>query len=257
MKASAEPNLILRFMVACSMFGWCTVILMMIFPPATVQDVFWRKPLIGSVLFLICAGGSLAAVSPRTCSAAHRTQKVETSKGSGDVETDSVSSKGHHPDCGRFSNHTIQFRGNYYCAACTGLLIGGVMAMAVIVLYFFLRLSAEALGFPAVIAGQFGPVLGLIQFKFKSWIRLCANVFFVFGSCLILIGIDKLVYNVLVDLYLICLILVWILTRVMISQWDHYRICLACGFSCGTERAERKVGLSASSSQRVKSPDEE
>ena len=243
MKAHAEPNLILRFMVACSLFGWCTVLLMMMFPPATMQDVFWRKPLVGSVLFLISAGGSLAAVSPRTCLATHRTQMVETSKAS-DVKMDSVSSEGHHPDCGRFSSHTIQFRGNSYCAACTGLLIGGVMAMSVTVLYFFLGLNAEAIGFPAVLAGQFGPALGLMQFKFKSWIRLSANVLFVLGSCLILIGIDKLVHNVLVDVYLTGLILVWILTRVMISQWDHYRICLVCGFSCGTER---KAGVSASS----------
>jgi hypothetical protein len=216
---------------------------MMTFPPATMQDIFWRKPLIGSVLFLISAGGTMAAVSPRKCSATHRMQMVETSKGS-DVKTDSVSSEGHHPDCGRFSNHTIQFRGNSYCAACTGLLIGGVMAMSVTVLYFFLGLNAEAIGFPAVLTGQFGLAFGLMQFKFKSWMRLGANVLFVLGSCLVLVGIDKLVHDVFVDFYLTGLILEWILTRVMISQWDHYRICLACGFSCGKER---KVGVSASS----------
>jgi hypothetical protein len=216
---------------------------MMIFPPATMQDIFWRKPLVGSVLFLISAGGSLAAVSPRTCSATHKTQMVETSK-SRDVQRDSVSSEGHHPNCGRFSNHTIQLRGNSYCAACTGLLIGGAMAMCVTFLYFFLGLSAESIGFPAVLTGLFGPALGLVQFKFKSWIRLSANVLFVLGSCLILIGIDKLMHNVFVDVYLTGLVLLWILTRVMISQWDHCRICLACDFSCGTER---KVGVLASS----------
>ena len=243
MKARTESNLILRFMVACSLFGWCTVILMMIFPPATMQDISWRKPLVGSVFFLISAGGSLAAVSPRTCSATHRTQMVETSK-SRDVQRDSVSSKGHHPNCGRFSNHTIQLRGKSYCAACTGLLIGGAMAMSVTILYFFLGLSAESIGFPAVLTGLFGPALGLVQFKFKSWIRLSANVLFVLGSCLILIGIDNLLHNMFVDVYLTGLVLLWILTRVMISQWDHCRICLACGFSCGTER---KVGVLASS----------
>ena len=247
MKAHAEPNLILRFMIACSLIGWCTVLLMMIFPPATTQDILWRKPLIGSILFLICAGGSLAAVSPRTCSATHGTRMVETSKDS-DAKMDSVSSKGHHPDCGRFSNHTIPFRGNTYCAACTGLLIGGIIAMSVIVLYFFLGLNAEALGLPAVLVGQFGPALGLVQFKFKGWIRLSANVLFVLGSCLILIGMDKLVHSVFVDVFLIGLILVWILTRVMISQWDHYRICIDCGFMCGKEG---KVDVSASSSQRI------
>jgi hypothetical protein len=153
-----------------------------------------------------------------------------------DAETDTVSSEGHHPDCGRFSNHTIQLRGNSYCAACTGLLIGGVMAMSVTILYFFLGLNVEAIGLPAVLTGQFGLILGLMQFKFKSWTRLVANVLFVLAGCLILVGIDNLVRNVFVDVYVIGLILAWILTRVMISQWDHCGICLACGFSCGTER---------------------
>jgi hypothetical protein len=169
---------------------------------------------------------------------------IEMSKDSGVKTGSAVSSEGHHPDCGRFSSHTIQFKGTSYCAACTGLLIGGIMAMSLTVLYFFFGLSAELIGFPALLTGQLGPVLGLVQFKFKGWTRLSANVLFVLGSCLMLIGIDQLVRSVFVDVYLIGLILVWIITRVMISQWDHYRICLRCGFSC---RTERKVSVSASS----------
>jgi hypothetical protein len=118
------------------------------------------------------------------------------------------------------------------------------MAMSVIVLYFFFGLSAELIGVPAVLIGQLGPALGLVQFKFKGWTRLGANVLFVLGSCLMLIGIDELVRNVFVDVYVTGLILIWILTRVMISQSDHHRICLTCGFSC---RTERKVGVLASS----------
>ena len=244
MRTRAERNLILRFMIVCSLLGSFIILLMVIYPPATMRDYFWRKPFVGSVLFLICAVGSLVAVSPTSCSATHKMQMIETSKDS-DVKTDSpVSSEGHHPDCGRFSSHTIQFKGTSYCAACTGLLIGGIMAMSLTVLYFFSGLSAELIGFPALLTGQLGLVLGLVQFKFKGWTRVSANVLFALGSCLMLIGIDQLVRSVFVDVYLTGLILVWIITRVMISQWDHYRICLRCGFSC---RTERKVSVSASS----------
>jgi hypothetical protein len=244
MRARAERNLILWFMIVCSLLGSFIILLMVIYPPATMQDYFWRKPFVGSVLFLICAVGSLVAVSPTSCSATHKMQMIETSKDS-DAKTDShVSSEGHHPDCGRFSNHTIQFKGTSYCAACTGLLIGGIMAMSLTVLYFFSGLSAELIGFPALLTTQLGPVLGLVQFKFKGWTRVGANVLFALGSCLMLIGIDQLVRSVFVDVYLTGLILVWIMTRVMISQWDHYRICLRCGFSC---RTKRKVSVSASS----------
>jgi hypothetical protein len=126
--------------------------------------------------------------------------------------------------------------------------------MSVIALYFFLGFNAEALGFPAVLAGQFGPALGLLQFKFKGGIRLGANALFVLGSCLILIGIDRLVHSVFVDVYLLGLILVWIVTRVTISQWNNYRICFACGFVCGKER---KVDALASASQRISSAHDE
>jgi hypothetical protein len=119
------------------------------------------------------------------------------------------------------------------------------MAMSLTILYFFSGLSAELIGFPALLTGQLGFVLGLLQFKFKGWTRVGANVVFVLGSCLMLIAIDQLVRSVFVDVYLIALILVWIITRMMISRWDHYRICLRCGFSC---RTERKVSVSASAS---------
>ena len=245
MTTHAERNLILRFMIICSLLGLFIILLMVMYPPATMQNYFWRKPLVGSIFFMICAAGSLVAVSPKACLATHKMQMIETSKDS-EVKTDSpVSTEGHHPNCGRFSSHTIQFKGTSYCAACTGLLIGGIMAMSLTVLYFFSGLSAELIGFPALLTGLLAPVLGLMQFKVKGWTRLSANVLFPLGSCLMLIGIDQLVHSVFVDVYLTGLILVWIITRVMLSQWDHYRICLMCGFSC---RTERKVDVSASSS---------
>ena len=235
MKTRANTNLTLEFMIACSLFGSLVTLLIVVCPHSTVQDYFWRKPLIGLVFLLICAWGSLTAVSPRKCSIAHETQMSRALMNS-DVKTSfPSSSEGHHPHCGRFSAHVIRFEGTSYCAACTGLLVGGVIAMSVTSLYFFFGLNAGLAGFPAVLVGQSGLILGLTQFKLKSWIRSIANLLFVLGSSLMLIGVDQLVGSVLVDTYVIGLIILWILTRVMISQWDHRRICLSCGFSCATE----------------------
>ena len=118
------------------------------------------------------------------------------------------------------------------------------MAMTATVLYFFLGLSAQSFGLPAVVIGQSAPVLGLAQFKLKGWTRLSANLLFVLAGCLMIIGVDQLARNVLVDLYLTGLTFLWILTRVMVSQWDHHRICLRCGFSC---RTQDKVSVFGSS----------
>jgi len=243
MKTRANLNLTLGFMIASSIFGSLVILLMVVYPPMTMQDNFWRKPFVGSIFFLICAGGSLVAVSPRKCSGAHETQMVRVLMNS-DVKTDfPVSSEGHHPDCGRFSAHTIRFKGNSYCAACTGLLVGGVVAMIVAALYFFFGLNVGSVSFTAVLVGQLGLASGLIQFKFKSWTRSAANLLFVLGSSFMLIGVDQLVGSVFVDIYVSGLIVLWILTRVMVSQSDHRRICLNCGFSCGTER---KISVLAS-----------
>jgi len=254
MKARANLNLTLRFMIACSLFGSLVTLLMVVYPPTTAQDFFWRKPLVGSIFLLICAWGSLTAVSPRKCSMAHETQ-IGRALIDSDVKTGfPVSSEGHHPGCGGFSAHIIRFRGTRYCAACTGLFIGGVIAMIVTSLYFFFGLSAGPVSFPAVLVGQLGLVSGLMQFKLKGWTRSAANVLFVLGSSLMLIGVDQLVGSVFVDTYVIGLVMLWILTRVMISQWDHRRICLSCGFSCTTES---KVRVLPSATQPVQGADDD
>ena len=254
MKTPANLNLILAFMVACSLFGSLVILLMVVYPPTTMQDSFWRKPFVGSIFFLICAGGSLLAVSPRNCSMVHETQMVKTRKNP-DVKTGfPVTSEGHHPNCGRFSAHTIRFRRTSYCAACTGLLIGSVVAMIVTALHFFFGLNSESASFPAIAVGQLGLGSGLIQFKFAGWTRFAANLLFVLGGSFILIGVDQLAASVFVDIYVMGLIVLWILTRVMISQWDHHRLCISCGFSCGTAR---KVSVLASATQPVQSADDD
>jgi len=250
MKTPANLNLILGFMIACSLFGSLVILLMVAYPPMTMQNYFWRKPLVGSIFFLMCAGGSLLAVSPRNCSMAHETQMVKTRKNP-DVNTGfPVTSEGHHPNCGRFSAHTIRFRKTSYCAACTGLLVGSVAVMIVTALYFFLGLNSESVGFPAIVVGQVGLGSGLMQFRFAGWTRFAANLLFVLGGFFMLMGVDQLVGSVFVDIYVMGLIVLWILTRVMISQWDHHRICISCGFFCGTER---KVSVLASATQSVQS----
>jgi hypothetical protein len=237
MKKNTPQNFTLYFMVACSLFGSSTILLMTIYPPAAVQDYLWRKPLVGSILLLMCVGGSLAAVFPRSCLVAHETRMVKASMNSSVKTNFPVSSEGHHPDCGRFSAHTVRFRGASHCAACTGLLVGGVTATIVAVLYFFFRLNAVSVGYPGILMGQLGLASGLIQFKLRSWTRSAANLLFVLGGSLLLVGVDQLFRSVFIDIYAVGLVLLWILTRVMVSQWDHRGICLRCGLSCGTENA--------------------
>ncbi|MGA3191743.1 MAG: hypothetical protein ABSD73_04410 [Candidatus Bathyarchaeia archaeon] len=232
MKTETRPPFLMKFALFVSLFGLLTTILLMTYPPKVPADLFLRKPLIGSTFIAICAAGTAAALFPRKCSTSFDTHVPKAKSVQKSKIASPVGSKTHHPGCGRFSAHTIRFRSTSYCAACTGLVAGASLAVAMTVAYFFFGFSTAGFSLPYVMIGQLGLLVGFIQFTFKGWARLAANAFFVFGSSLIVIGIDEHIGSFFVDLYMMGLVVFWIMTRIAISQWDHSRICLICNYQC-------------------------
>jgi energy-converting hydrogenase Eha subunit A len=117
-----------------------------------------------------------------------------------------------------------------------GLFFGAVTSFLGIVAYFFngWHIGQGSLFF--IIFGILGVVFGLLQFpllkKRRRFIRFFLNAFFVFGASLILIGIDALLHNLFIDLFLVLLTVFWLFTRIALSQWDHKRICQTCEIAC-------------------------
>jgi hypothetical protein len=236
MAPNIRLNLILAFFVGISIFGSFTTLMIAFYPPVAQENFLWRKPLTGLLFTLICISGITAIFFPKKCSEAfhtHQTEKptVQKTKNSNFQET-SITFEGHHPDCGRFSAHITRIDGHVFCAACTGLLLGALIALAGTALYFFAEWNIVELGLSAILIGQIGVLLGFVQFKFKGVVRLILNAFFVFANFLTLAGIDKLAESIFIDLYVIALIVFWLLTRILLSQWDHWRICRTCKVSC-------------------------
>jgi len=230
------PNLLVKFTVSVSIFGLFSTLMLALFPP-TIQDNFlWRKPLIGAAFTLICISGIAAVFFPKKCSKTSgsiRTEKPTTFNLKGhNIQKMSITVKGHHPNCGRYSAHVICVNKHVFCAACTGLLLGALIAIAGTTLYFFIGWDIVQDGFLAVLFGQFGIVLGFMQLKFERYTRSALNALFVFAAFLILVGIDKLIESTFADLYLIGLIVFWLWTRILISRWDHWRICHTCETPC-------------------------
>ena len=114
------------------------------------------------------------------------------------------------------------------------------MALTGTVFYFFNGWSIDTLSFQLVLFGIAGITLGFFQLKFKGFIRLGLNMLFVLGAFFVLVGIDALVQSVLADFFLIVLIVFWLLTRIQLSQWDHFKICLNCKSPCQNGEAEKK-----------------
>ncbi len=226
-------NLDITFLVLISFFGLLLITALTAFPPNITGNIPWRKPLIGSIFSAICIFGILAVFSPTRCLRILELRKKESpinsSSGKFISHRLSPSMQGHHPNCGKFSAHIFQIRGKTFCAACMGLLLGGLLALTGALLYFFGNWRiAEQSSSIMVYAGIIGVGLGLFQFKFRSLLRLSLNTLFVLGTLLILIGIDDFVHSLMVDLFVVSLILFWLFTRISLSQWDHKRICSDC-----------------------------
>lgn len=237
MPQSIKPNLMLIFAVSVSLFGLFASLVFALHPPTMQEDFLWRKPLIGLVFGLICVSGVFAAFFPRRCSGA-----LHFRKGKENLTSDVVSIplKGHHPNCGRFSAHVITVSGHRLCAACSGLCLGALSALIGTVFYFFGGWHIYEMSFRVVVIGVVAMILGFFQLKFRGFIRLSLNTLFVLGAFLILVGVDELVQSLFVDLFLIALIVFWILTRIMLSQWDHSRTCLNCESPCEIRRSDKK-----------------
>jgi len=232
MSQNLFPSLFITYLVIVSLFGLFLAGVIAFYPPVVGESFVWRKPIVGSIFGSICILGILAALFPKQCSGVYDFKKDE--KGSRSylnhfASHDTFSTvRGHHPDCENFSAHVFQIGNRTFCTACTGLLLGGLLALAGTILYFFSNWRVGQGSFLLVWVGVLGVGFGLFQFRARSFIRLFLNTFFVLGTFLILIGIDELARSVMVDLFLIALILFWLFTRISLSQWDHERICYAC-----------------------------
>lgn len=246
-----SPNLFsspsITYLVTISLFGLFLAGIIAFYPPVVGESFVWREPIVGSIFGSICILGILAVFFPKRCSGVFDFRKDD--KGSRSYlnhfasHGTSSTVKGHHPDCESFSAHGFRVGNRTFCTACTGLLLGGLSALAGTVLYFFSNWHVEQGSSLLVWVGILGVGFGLFQFKFGGIVRLFLNAFFAFGAFLILIGVDEMVRSVTVDLFLIALTLFWLFTRISLSQWDHEKICYACGVvTCEFADRKNRVG---------------
>jgi hypothetical protein len=228
----------IKYHVLLSLAGLFLVVLLTVFPPAVTGNVPWRKPVIGSIFSSICVLGILAVFSPNKCLGIFSIGKKKLMGGLDSAKLlshgKSNALEGHHPNCGNYDAHVFRIKGKTVCAACAGLLIGGLSALAGAIVYFFGDWSVADFSSLLVLLGVAGVSFGLFQFKFRGLVRLSVNTFFVLGSFLILVGVDELLHSLVFDLFVVSLVIFWLLTRISLSHWDHEMICSGCDVeNCG------------------------
>jgi hypothetical protein len=217
----------LLFLVAVSIAGLVFLPLFLLQPNLQGDPSPLRQPLVGALYSVVCVLGIVAVFYPGKCRMMF--QKPNAAPDSKKPSPSTLQFRGHHPDCGNFSPNRIAFRGSVFCAACTGLLIGAITSMAVIVLFSlgFFSLGAENLWILA--AGGALMLGGLAQIKLGGYIKMVVNALFVVGSCMVLVATDLAVGSFLVDVYVLGLIVFILWFRILLSEWKNKETCVACG----------------------------
>ena len=220
-------------MVGTSFFGLLLIGVLALTRQPINTSFPWHRPLIGFLYTLICLAGIAAVFFPTLCSTLVTSRKKATrhSLAINAFESTSVGSLigAHHPDCQNFSAHVFRNNNRRTCAACLGLLLGGLVSLAGAWLFFFGEWSLSGSGLQGILLGMVGVGLGLLQYKIRrNIIRLMANSLFVIGTLFLLVGIDEITQSVLADLFVIGLALFWLFTRISLSQWNNWRICHNC-----------------------------
>lgn len=230
-----------------SFFALSLVGVFALFPPPTEESPPWGKALVGAAFSLVCVLGMIAVFFPAECSKAIGHGRVELSSGGSLEATGSEAGvshlagirlvHGHHPACNLFRAHEFRLGEKTFCAGCVGLFAGAFCALIGTTLYFFAGCAIGQSAYPLFIApGILVVLLSLLQFHILNVqyaaARLLINSFFVVATFLTLVGLDLLLNSLTLDLLVILFSLFWLYTKILLSNWDHERICSLCGASC-------------------------
>ena len=228
-------NLIEAFLVSVSIFGLLLSIFFVFYTSIIADGFAYRNLVVGSAFGAVCVLGIYAALFPSSCFTIpkfHKSNKNDKRA----LNIHETALRAHHPFCENYATHILSIGSMKFCATCSGLLVGAILALLGTGLYFFGSLS---IGNPAilVLTGAVGVTLGLLQAALpKSSVgltRFFASILFVFGTFLMLVSIDMSVKNTFIALFFVGLSILWILTKISLSQRDHRSTCSNCSLkSC-------------------------
>lgn len=193
---------------------------------ATDYQIPMRHQIVGSLFSLICVLGILAAFYPVKCRRMFK--KAQNPLPPTNGQTRIIKTKGHHPECDKYAANRIKIGTFTICAACSGLLVGALIALTGTVAYFFMGVNIGENSFWLLIIGEALMLLGLAQIKFSGYIKSIVNMLFVVGSFFALFEVDFLGKSFVVDLYMLGLIAFMLWLRILLSEWQNKRTCREC-----------------------------
>ena len=243
MKSDSQKqyNPTMLFLTAVSVFGLFLSVFFVFYPPNFTEEFAFRNLTVGSAFCAICILGIFAAVFPSSCSTIPSFEKQKRNDKS-KLTLHTKTAQAHHPSCENYSTHILHIGSKKFCATCSGLTVGASTVLIGTSLYFFGNLP---IGEPLtlVLLGAFAVSVGLLQSalpKFsKGYTRFIANIVFVIGCFLMLVSLDATIKSTLIDLFFVALCILWIMTKIALSKWDHHQTCLQCSREACKEDKKR------------------
>ena len=146
------------------------------------------------------------------------------------------SRRGHHPDCEPFLYHTIRTQQKIFCAGCFGLSLGSILSISVMVLYIIIENNMSStlfylFLFLGIIIIDLIFIETFLSIK-NATVHVISNVFLVISFLLICISILEITGNSLYVAISILFSILWLDTRIRLSNWRHILICNNCGENC-------------------------
>ncbi|MFX1563280.1 MAG: hypothetical protein ACFFDP_08225 [Promethearchaeota archaeon] len=217
----------------------CLLPILTFYAPVAGQAIPYEKQVVGTIFSIICVLGILAGIVPSRCSQLfhfkrERKEPMKTSKATESLKPPIVT-RGHHPTCGHYSTHVLQLGSTILCTGCTGLVIGGLIALVGSALFFFLGWTLPLIfvfywfGFLCVVVGLLQHFLYKALKVLSGFVRIIVNAFFVIGVFFLLVTTVEITQFFALEVYLLLLIVYWIFTRIMMSKREHHLVCTECG----------------------------
>lgn len=218
--ANSDTGLLV-FLVAAAVVGLAVVPVLAFSANFVHFEVSFGQPLIGGLFCALCVIGILASLYPVKC-------KGMFGKSQNPTVARDVKIVGHHPECEKYNPNRIQFAGRSVCAACSGLLVGAVVALGAAGNYFFIGIPSGVGSVMLLLLCESFMLVGVAQIFFKSYIKVIMNLLFVIGSAIALIEVDLLAHSLLLDLYMLGLIAFMLWLRIALSEGHNRRTCQNC-----------------------------
>jgi hypothetical protein len=214
------------FLLAATIVGLLLIPFLVLQSNLLLFQISVRQNLVGVLYSVICLLGVAAVFYPNKCRGIfQRTQNPVYQVG---IPSSPIRIRGHHPDCQNFASNRIRLGQREFCAACSGLLIGAIIAWVSNVLQFFVGFSVVWASMGLLMLGEVGLVLGVTQIKFAGVAKAIVNVVFVVGSFVTLAEADVLGGSMLVDVYVLGLIVFLLWLRILLSERNNRRTCQTC-----------------------------